>query len=142
MSDPTMEDALIHPAMRLFSGLSLNGMTPGHTTIMSFRHLLERHDLARKIFNEVNDWLSDADVLAKEGTLMDATIIAAPSSTKNKAGDRDPEMHQTKKGNQWHFRMKTHIGVDARTGLTHSLTTTAANEHDLNQAKNAKRVIS
>jgi len=77
-------------------------------------------------------------VLVKELTLMDAIIIAAP----NKAGERDPEMHQTKKGNQWHFGMKAHVGVDARTGLTHSLTTTAANEHDLNQAKNAKRVIS
>jgi len=118
--------------MRLFAGLSLNGMIPDHTAIMNFRHLLKHHDLVRKIFNEVNDWLSDAGALVKDGTLMDTTIIAAPNSTKNKAGEHDPEMHQTKKGNQWHFGMKAHIGVDARTGLTHSLTTTAANEHYLN----------
>lgn len=106
-----------------------------HTTIMNFRHLLERHGLGRQIFEEVNSWLTEAGVLVKEGTLMDATIIEAPSSTKNKTGERDPEMHQTKKGNLWHFGMKAHIGVDARTGLTHSLETTAANEHDLNQAE-------
>lgn len=136
MSDPAMEDALYEIAsMRLFAGLSLDGAIPDHTTIMNFRHLLERHGLARKIFQEVSAWLSDAGVLVKEGTLLDATIIEAPSSTKNKAGERDPEMHQTKKGNQWHFGMKAHIGVDARTGLTHSFTTTAANEHDLNQAE-------
>ncbi len=136
MSDPAMEDALYEIAsMRLFAGLSLDGAIPDHTTIMNFRHLLERHGLARQIFNEVSTWLSEAGVLIKEGTLLDATIIEAPSSTKNKAGERDPEMHQTKKGNQWHFGMKAHIGVDARTGLTHSFTTTAANEHDLNQAE-------
>ncbi|SEG88930.1 IS5 family transposase [Marinobacterium lutimaris] len=136
MSDPAMEDALYEIAsMRLFAGLSLDGAIPDHTTIMNFRHLLERHGMARKIFDEVSTWLSEAGVLVKEGTLLDATIIEAPSSTKNKAGERDPEMHQTKKGNQWHFGMKAHIGVDARTGLTHSFTTTAANEHDLNQAE-------
>jgi IS5 family transposase len=136
MSDPAMEDALYEIAsMRLFAGLSLDGAIPDHTTIMNFRYLLERHGLTRKIFEEVSSWLSDAGVLVKEGTLLDATIIEAPSSTKNKAGERDPEMHQTKKGNQWHFGMKAHIGVDAKTGLTHSFTTTAANEHDLNQAE-------
>ena len=136
MSDPAMEDALYEIAsMRLFAGLSLDRAIPDHTTIMNFRHLLERYGLARQIFNEVSTWLSEAGVLVKEGTLLDATIIEAPSSTKNKAGERDPEMHQTKKGNQWHFGMKAHIGVDARTGLTHSFTTTAANEHDLNQAE-------
>ena len=136
MSDPAMEDALYEiTSMRLFAGLSLDGAIPDHTTIMNFRHLLERHGLARQIFNEVSTWLSEAGVLIKEGTLLDATIIEAPSSTKNKAGERDPEMHQTKKGNQWPFGMKAHIGVDARTGLTHSFTTTAANEHDLNQAE-------
>ncbi len=135
MSDPVMEDALYEIAsMRLFAGLSLDGAIPDHTTIMNFRHLLERHGLARKIFEEVSNWLSEAGVLVKEGTLLDATIIEAPSSTKNKTGKRDPEMHQTKKGSQWYFGMKAHIGVDARTGLTHSLTTTAAHEHDLNQA--------
>lgn len=137
MSDPAMEDALYEIAsMRLFAGLSLDKPIPDHSTILKFRHLLERHGLARKIFSEVSNWLTEAGVLIKEGTLMDATIIEAPSSTKNKAGERDPEMHQTKKGNQWHFGLKAHIGVDAQTGLTHTFTTTAANEHDLNQAKN------
>lgn len=135
LSDPAMEDALYEIAsMRLFTSLSLDKPIPDHTTIMNFRHLLERHGLGRQIFEEVNSWLTEAGVLVKEGTLMDATIIEAPSSTKNKTGERDPEMHQTKKGNLWHFGMKAHIGVDARTGLTHSLETTAANEHDLNQA--------
>lgn len=135
LSDPAMEDALYEIAsMRLFTSLSLDKPIPDHTTIMNFRHLLERNGLGRQIFEEVNNWLTEAGVLVKEGTLMDATIIEAPSSTKNKAGERDPEMHQTKKGNLWHFGMKAHIGVDARTGLTHSLETTAANEHDLNQA--------
>jgi len=136
MSDPAMEDALYDtPLIRYFAGLSLDRAIPDHTTIMNFRHLLERHCLARQIFEEISNWLSEAGVLMKEGTLMDATIIEAPSSTKNKTGERDPEMHQTKKGNQGHFGMKAHIGVDARTGLTHSVTTTAANEHDLNQAE-------
>ncbi len=135
LSDPAMEDALYEIAsMRLFTSLSLDKPIPDHTTIMNFRHLLERHGLGRQIFEEVNSWLTEAGVLVKEGTLMDATIIEAPNSTKNKTGERDPEMHQTKKGNLWHFGMKAHIGVDARTGLTHSLETTAANEHDLNQA--------
>lgn len=136
MSDPAMEDALYEIAsMRLFAGLSLDKPVPDHSTILKFRHLLERHDLARQIFSEVSNWLTEAGILIKEGTLMDATIIEAPSSIKNKTGERDPEMHQTKKGNQWHFGMKAHIGVDAKTGLTHTFTTTAANEHDLNQAK-------
>ena len=137
LSDPAMEDALYEIAsMRLFASLSLDKAIPDHTTIMNFRHLLERKGLARKLFKEVNQWLTEANVLLKEGTLVDATIIEAPTSTKNKAGERDPEMHQTKKGNEWHFGMKAHIGVDARTGITHSFTTTAANEHDLNQAGN------
>ncbi|GAB0153850.1 IS5-like element ISVch5 family transposase [Marinobacterium sp. BA1] len=130
-----MEEALYEIAsMRLFARLSLDKAIPDHTTILNFRHLLERHGLARQIFEEVNQWLSEAGVLLKEGSLVDATIIEAPNSTKNKTGERDPEMYQTKKGNQWHFGMKAHIGVDARTGITHSFTTTAANEHDLNQA--------
>jgi len=135
LSDPAMEDALYEIAsIRLFAGLSLDKPIPDHTTIMNFRHLLERKKLARKIFKEVNQWLTEAGVLLKEGTLVDATIIEAPTSTKNKTGERDPEMHQAKKGNQWHFGMKAHIGVDARTGITHSFTTTPAHEHDLNQA--------
>lgn len=137
LSDPAMEDALYEiTSMRRFADLTLDTPIPDRTTIMNFRHLLERHGLGRQIFQEVQSWLTDAGVLLKEGTLLDATIIEAPASTKNKAGKRDPEMHQTKKGNQWYFGMKAHIGVDARTGFTHSLTTTAANEHDLNQAVN------
>ena len=137
LSDPAMEDALYEIAsMRLFAGLSLDKAIPDHTTIMNFRHLLERKGLTRKLFKEVNQWLTEAGVLLKEGTLVDATIIEAPTSTKNKTGERDPEMHQTKKGNEWHFGLKAHISVDARTGITHSFTTTAANEHDLNQAGN------
>ncbi|WP_223940014.1 IS5 family transposase, partial [Aeromonas caviae] len=100
------------------------------TTIMNFRHLLEQHQLARQLFKTINRWLAEAGVMMTQGTLVDATIIEAPSSTKNKEQQRDPQMHQTKKGNQWHFGMKAHIGVDAKSGLTHSLVTTAANEHD------------
>ena len=136
LSDPAMEDALYEIAsMRLFAGLSLEQAIPDHTTIMNFRHLLERHGLSRKLFEEINAWLGESGVLLREGTLMDATLIEAPSSTKNQNKQRDPEMHQTRKGNQWHFGMKAHIGVDAASGLTHSLTSTAANEHDLNQAQ-------
>lgn len=109
---------------------------PDRTTIMNFRHLLEQHQLARQLFKTINRWLAEAGVMMTQGTLVDATIIEAPSSTKNKEQQRDPEMHQTKKGNQWHFGMKAHIGVDAKSGLTHSLVTTAANEHDLNQLGN------
>ncbi len=117
--------------MRLFTGLSLDKAIPDRTTIMNFRHLLEIHNLARAIFTDVNQWLTESGIILKEGSLVDATIIEAPTSTKNKQGQRDPEIHQTRKGNQWYFGMKAHIGVDARTGLNHSLTTTAANEHDL-----------
>ncbi|PSL10252.1 IS5 family transposase [Marinobacterium halophilum] len=98
LSDPAMEYALYEIAStRLFARLSLDKAIPDHTTILNFRHLLERHGLARQVFEEVNQWLSEASVLLKEGSLIDATIIEAPSSTKNKMGERDPEMHQTKK---------------------------------------------
>ena len=137
LSDGAMEDALYEiTSMRLFAKLSLDQAIPDRTTIMNFRHLLEQHRLARQLFESINQWLSDAGIMMTQGTLVDATIIEAPSSTKNKRQQRDPEMHQTKKGNQWHFGMKAHIGVDAKSGLTHSLATTAANEHDLNQAGN------
>lgn len=137
LSDAATEDSLYEIAsMRRFSHLSLDRSIPDHTTIMNFRHLLEKHDLGRKIFDAINQFLEDSGVLMKEGSSIDATIIEAPSSTKNKLNKRDPEMHQTKKGNQWHFGMKAHIGVDVKTGLTHTFTTTSANEHDLNQAHN------
>lgn len=122
-----MEDALYEIAsMRLFAGLSLDKSIPDHTTIMNPRHLLECKKFARKIFKEVNQWLTDAGVILKEGNLLDATIIEAPTSTKNKSGERDAEMHQTKKGKQRQFGLKAHIGVDARTGITHSFTTKLA----------------
>lgn len=137
LSDEAMEDALYEIAsMRLFALLSLDKAIPDRTTIMNFRHLLEKYNLTRKLFKTVNQWLSDCGVMMTQGTLVDATIIEAPSSTKNKDKQRDPDMHQTKKGNQWHFGMKAHIGVDAKSGLTHTLVTTAANEHDLNQLNN------
>ena len=127
LSDGAMEDALYEIAsMRLFARLSLDSALPDRTTIMNFRHLLEQHQLARQLFKTINRWLAEAGVMMTQGTLVDATIIEAPSSTKNKEQQRDPEMHQTKKGNQWHFGMKAHIGVDAKSGLTHSLVTTAA----------------
>lgn len=103
----------------------LDSALPDRTTIMNFRHLLEQHQLARQLFKTINRWLVEAGVMMTQGTLVDATIIEAPSSTKNKEQQRDPEMHQTKKGNQWNFGMKAHIGVDAKSGLTHSLVTTA-----------------
>jgi transposase, IS5 family len=137
MSDPAMEDALYEiTSMRLFADLSLDNPIPDHTTIMNFRHLLEKHKLSRQLFKEVNRWLSDAGIYLKEGTIVDATIIEAVSSTKNKAKERDPEMHQTQKGKQWFFGLKAHIGVDARTGLTHSVSTTAANVHDITETAN------
>ncbi|MGL4871264.1 IS5 family transposase [Aeromonas veronii] len=134
LSDGAMEDALYEiTSMRLFAKLSLDQAIPGRTTIMNFRHLLEQHQLARQLFDAVNLWLSDAGIMMKQGTLVDATLIEAPCSTKNKRGERDGEMHQTKKGNQWYFGIKAHI---AKSGLTQSLETTAANEHDLNQVGN------
>jgi IS5 family transposase len=136
LSDPAMEDALIEvPTMRRFAGIDLiSERIPDETTILTFRHLLEKHDLGEKIFETVKDHLKAHGMSMKQGTIIDATLIAAPSSTKNKQGERDPEMHQTKKGNQWYFGMKVHIGVDAESGLIHSVQTTAANVHDLTPA--------
>ena len=137
LSDPAMEDALYEiSSMRLFAGLSLDNPIPDETTVMNFRHLLEKHHLSHRIFDEVKAWLIEAGAMLKEGTIVDATIINAPTSTKNKRKERDPDMHSTRKGNQWYFGMKAHIGVDVQAGLTHSFTTTAANQHDLNEAHN------
>lgn len=137
-SDPAMEEELYEiPSLRQFAGLSLSrGSIPDETTILKFRHLLEQNNLTRKILDAVSEHLHDKGLLLRQGTIVDATIISAPSSTKNKQGERDPEMHQTKKGNQWFFSLKAHIGVDAHTGLVHSVSCTAANEYDLNQAGN------
>ncbi|MDI1341920.1 IS5 family transposase [Polaromonas sp.] len=134
LSDPAMEEALYEIAsLRSFARLNLNEPIPDETTILNFRHLLEANDLADDILKAVNALLARKGLLLKRGSIVDATIIAAPSSTKNAEGERDPEMHQTKKGNQWFFGMKAHIGVDADSGLVHTVTTTAANEADVEQ---------
>ena len=106
---------------------------PDATTVLHFRHWLERHELTRVLFDEIGAMLAERGLLMRQGTIVDATIIAAPPSTKNKQKSRDPEMHQTKKGNQWHFGMKAHIGVDVASGVVHTVTGTAANEADINQ---------
>lgn len=134
LSDPGMEETLHDtPVMRRFARLSGLDNVPDETTILNFRRLLETHDLSVKIFERVNAHLSRRGQSLRAGTIVDATIIAAPSSTKNKDGERDPEMHQTKKGNQWHFGMKAHIGVDEESGLVHHVECTAANVNDVTQ---------
>jgi len=117
--------------MRRFAGIELgDDRIPDETTILNFRHLLERHGLTEAIFADVNAHLADRGITLCSGTLVDATIIDAPSSTKNKAGARDPEMSSTRNGNDWYFGMKAHIGVDAESGVTHSLETLTAKLHD------------
>lgn len=135
LADEALEDALYDSqAMRTFAGIDLSvEAVPDATTLLKFRHLLEAQELTRKIFEEVSDLLSERKLLMREGTIVDATIIAAPSSTKNARKERDPQMHQTKKGNQWYFGMKAHIGVDKQSGLVHSLSGTAANVADIAQ---------
>ncbi len=136
LSDPAMEEALHDmPIFREFAKLG-DGIVrlPDETTILRFRHLLEKHDLATDMLRVVNDILQAKGLMMKKGTVVDATLIAAPSSTKNAEGERDPEMKQTQKGNQWYFGMKAHIGVDAHSGLVHSVVGTAANVNDVTQA--------
>lgn len=134
LSDPAMEDALYDSeSMRRFAGIELaEDAVPDESTILRFRHLLEQHKLSEGIFAQIRKLLEEKRLLLKSGTIVDATIIAAPPSTKNASGARDPEMHQTKKGKDWHFGMKAHVGTDRR-GIVHSLTTTAANVHDSTQ---------
>jgi len=135
LSDLAMEEALFETALyREFAGLSSVERIPDRVSILRFRHLLEEHQLAPQILAVVNAALADKGLMLKQGTVVDATLIAAPSSTKNQDGERDPEMHQTKKGNQWHFGMKAHIGVDADSGLVHTVVGTAANVNDVTQA--------
>ncbi len=135
LADEALEDALYDSqAMRNFAGIDLSvDPVPDATTLLKFRHLLEAHELTVRIFAEVGALLAERKLLMREGTIVDATIIAAPNSTKNARKERDPEMHQTKKGNQWHFGMKAHIGVDAASGLVHTVTGTAANVADITQ---------
>jgi len=132
LSDPQAEDALydIEP-MRRFAGIELAEDTiPDETTILRFRHLLEEHRLTEAIFAEVRSLLEGRGLLLRSGTIVDATIIAAPSSTKNEKAERDPEMHQTRKGKDWHFGMKLHVGTDRR-GVVHSVAAGPANEADI-----------
>jgi IS5 family transposase len=132
LSDPGLEEALYESeSMRRFAGIDLGREpVPDETTILRFRRLLEEHDLGRRLFAEVGRILQERGVKVSGGTIVDATIIAAPSSTKNASKERDPEMRSTKKGNQWHFGMKLHIGVDSKTGLIHSAVASSANMHD------------
>ena len=135
LSDPAMEDALYEiESMRRFAGLELaDDAMPDETTILKFRHLLEKHGLTAKMMNIINDTLAERGLLLKGGTMVDATIIHAPPSTKNEQKQRDPEMHQTKKGNQWFFGMKIHVGADVNSGLVHTVSVTPANASDISQ---------
>ena len=132
LSDPGAEEALYDmESLRRFVGIDLgNEPVPDETTICKFRHLLEANDLGERIFQEVNAHLEEKGLKLSEGTIMDATIINAPSSTKNQDKKRDPDMHSTKKGNQYYFGMKIHVGVDRESRTVHSLVTTPANVHD------------
>jgi IS5 family transposase len=132
LSDPAVEDA-VHDRLSFQRFLRLDPLTqkvPDETTVLHFRHLLEQHQLTEEIFARVRTQLEERGLLVKSGTIVDATILAAPASTKNASGQRDPDMSSTRKGTDWHFGMKAHIGVDAKSGLVHSVRTTTAREHD------------
>ena len=135
LSDPAMEDMLYEvESVRRFCGVRLEKV-PDETTILNFHHLLEHYELGKNLFETIKEHLAGHGLLLKKGTILDASIIEAPSSTKNRSGERDPEMKQTRKGNQWHFGMKLHIGVDDQSGLVHSMETTSANVHDLSPSE-------
>ena len=132
LSDPGMEEALYDMAvMRDFAGIDLGReAAPDETTICKFRHLLEQKNLGERLFHLVNQYLQENNLFVSKGTIVDATLIDAPTSTKNKEKQRDPDMHQTRKGNQWYFGMKAHVGVDSQSKLIHSVAVTPANTHD------------
>jgi len=132
LSDPGAEEALYEsPALRRFAGVDLGrAPAPDESTILQFRHLLEKHDLGGAMLQTVNEYLERRGIRISRGTIVDATIIHAPSSTKNRSGERDPEMHQTRKGKQWYFGLKAHIGVDSKQGHVHSVCTSAASVAD------------
>src|SRR5437016_9648556 len=132
LSDPGAEDALYEsPVLRRFAGVDLGrAPVPDESTILGFRHLLEKHELGGAMLNAVNQYLESRGIRITTGTMVDATIIHAPSSTKNRSGERDPEMHQTRKGKQWYFGLKAHIGVDSKHGHVHSVCTSAASVAD------------
>ena len=136
LSDAMVEDAIYDSyAIRSFMGLNFHDeQAPDATTLLKFRRLLEEQKLGKKMFEAIGQLLESKGCMMRGGTIVDATIIQAPSSTKNASGERDQEMHQTKKGNQWYFGMKAHIGVDAGSGYTHTVTVTSANAHDITQA--------
>lgn len=136
LSDEGVEDAIYDSyAMRKFMQLDFSKESvPDATTLTKFRHIMEENHLGEKIFADVRERLDRGGMIMHGGTIVDATIVSAPSSTKNKDGERDPEMHQTKKGNQWHYGMKVHIGADAGSGYVHTITGTAANVHDIEEA--------
>jgi IS5 family transposase len=132
LSDPGMEEAFFDtPLYREFAQLEEFARLPDESTILRFRHRLEKHKLAGQILATVNDLLTQRGLLLKTGTVVDATLIPAPSSTKNKDKARDPEMHSSQKGRQWHFGMKAHIGVDCESGLVHTVRGTSGNVHDV-----------
>jgi IS5 family transposase len=132
LSDPGAEEALYEsPALRRFAGVDLGrAPAPDESTILQFRHLLEKHDLGGAMLNAVNEYLERRGIRISRGTIVDATILHAPSSTKNRSGERDPEMHQTRKGKQWYFGLKAHVGVDSKRGHVHSVCTSAASVAD------------
>ena len=136
LSDEGVEDAIYDSqAIRSFVGIDLSHESaPDAATLLKFRRLLEQHSLTKRIFNEINAHLASKGLAMREGTIVDATLIAAPPSTKNRDGKRDPEMHQSKKGNEWYFGMKAHVGADFATGLVHSVVGTAGNVADVTQA--------
>ena len=141
LSDRQMEDALYDiESLRRFAGFpDVTAALPDETTILNFRHLVEQHDLPTRLLERVNGLLKAKGLLVSQGTMVDATIVHAPSSTKNAKGERDPEMHQTKKGNQWYFGMKIHIGADVDSGAVHSVRVTAANRADISELPNLLR---
>ena len=132
LSDPAMEDALYDiESLRRFAGIELGqDEVPDETTILNYRHLLERHGLTKKLFKKINEHLEQRGLLMRQGTIVDATIMAAPTSTKNASGSRDPAMSSVRKGQEWHFGMKLHVGTDSASGLAHSATVTTASVHD------------
>ena len=141
LSDPMMEDVLYEiESMRRFAGLELcEDRLPDETTILKFRHRLEQHQLPERLFEEVNKYLRSKGLQVSKGTMVDATLINASSSTKNQSGQRDPQMHQTRKGKQWYFGMKIHAGTDVNDGTAHSIEVTPANEADISQLPNLLR---
>lgn len=137
LSDPGVEEAIYdRNSFQKFLGIDLlSEAIPDETTILNFRHLLEKHGLQEKFFNRINTMLEKKGLLVREGTIVDATLLTAPSSTKNESGKRDPEMSSTKKGNDWHFGMKAHIGVDSKKGIVHTVEVTTAKDHDRTKFK-------